>query len=380
METMDFDLNYQAKSSDGLDDIKHAYGLNFDFSIPFSLFSIPFSWNNSFEFEYTAGESNVDMEICEGISFDIPIADITKAKIGFNQYYIQNSEYEETHDDTYFKEELSLSFPFLISHLAYWDDIVWTPYTEYTYNWDFDAFEHTSNSGIIEQKLLSPELIFGHAFSAGRINWISNFRDGFEGSVKQTFGYNFAKSQYVSQIKLSTQYHKNINSFIGFSSREYLNIDLYNEHHKFGSMVRGIRDNDYKSSSFLLLNLDLPIKVFHTDWRSLFGWDKLKFIDFEFQFSPFQDIVIGENQYAGSKFSLKDAWYGTGFEMLVFPDRFRSIQGRISFGVDSVRFLQKLGNKVNAFDGLADTLFNTSWRNRKSSGWYELSIGIGLFY
>ena len=55
----------------------------------------------------------------------------------------------------------------------------------------------------------------------------------------------------------------------------------------------------------------------------------------------------------------------------------RSIQGRISFGIDTVRFAQKLGENISFIDTAVKKFFTTDWRKEE---WYELSIGIGLHY
>ena len=63
--------------------------------------------------------------------------------------------------------------------------------------------------------------------------------------------------------------------------------------------------------------------------------------------------------------------------MLVYPNKMKSITGRVSLGLDAVKFLDKIGNKVSIVEKITDKLFNTSWRT--GSIW-ELFIGIGLFY
>lgn len=379
METMTFDLNYKAQGADTSDDIKHIFGINFGFSIPFQFYSLPASWNNDLSFSYTIGNSQLDMSIREGIGFAIPVYDITSVCLSFDQYYIQDSDYKAYGDDKYFKEKISLSLPFTIYTLPNLAKITWTPSTSFSVNWDGDMFKGDPYGGLASQKLRGPVLSFGHAFSTSHINWMGNYRDGFSASLGQNYEYNLNSESDSMSVTFNSEYHKKLCSFIGLSSREIWYKNFSNKPDEFGSLVRGVRDYDWDSEEYLLLNLDLPVKLFQTDWPGLFGWDKLHIIDFEFQFSPFIDIVLGDNEYAGSSYNLKDGWYGAGCEMIVYPDRFRSIQGRISFGVDAVQFLQKVGNKVSTFDGLAESMFNTGWRSGASS-WYELSIGIGLFY
>ena len=63
--------------------------------------------------------------------------------------------------------------------------------------------------------------------------------------------------------------------------------------------------------------------------------------------------------------------------MLVYPKKMKSITGRVSLGIDAVKFLDKVGNKISIVDKVTNRVFNTDWRY--GSMW-ELFIGIGLFY
>jgi hypothetical protein len=95
------------------------------------------------------------------------------------------------------------------------------------------------------------------------------------------------------------------------------------------------------------------------------------YVDFELQLSPFIDIAFSHIDVPSADvnrtFSYKDGWYAGGLEMLVYPTKMRSLQGRISFGVDLARTLGFLENRLD-----------TSWRSKVSR--WELFIGIGLHY
>lgn len=374
METMNFDLNYQAKGTDNLEDAEHIYGLNFGFSIPFNLVKIPANWTSDFTFSYTVENPALDMNICEGISFSIPMKDITSLVFSFKQYYIQDCTYLDVHDDKYFEEAFGLSLPFTVASIPGWSSLTWSPSIFFHYVWDFDVFKGLKHGGICSDSLLGPKIVFSETLSGGRINWIGNFRDGSSLKLSQTFRSNLFKDTFTASMSIASQYHKKLCSFIGFSTQQEWYNNFSDVQNKFGSVIRGVRDKDWESSDYISLNFDLPISLFHTDWGKLIGWDKLNFFNFELQISPFVDIVVGDNTYASSKYKLKDGWYGTGLEAIVFPDKFRSIQVRASFGVDAVQFLKR--NEI----AFADSLFNTAWREDGSSGWYELSIGVGLFY
>jgi hypothetical protein len=154
-----------------------------------------------------------------------------------------------------------------------------------------------------------------------------------------------------------------------------------------GGYLRGIRDSQdtlLDTTTALIFNFDVPIKIVQTDWR---GWGKaifktempswFRFFDFEFQFSPFVDAALSQFDAAEFKagrartFDPRDGWYAAGLDALVFPNEFRSIQVRASLGVDAVRVAERF------LPSVANKLFNTDWRK---ASMYEIFIGIGLHY
>ena len=91
-----------------------------------------------------------------------------------------------------------------------------------------------------------------------------------------------------------------------------------------------------------------------------------QYLDFELQISPFVDIGLTKNAASGRSLNPKDAFVDAGFEVLVYPTRFRSYVVRGSFGVDVGRkFLSRF--------------FDTSWRDMSVKS-YEISIGLGLHF
>lgn len=379
METMDFDLNYQAKGTDALEDVTHIYGINFGFSVPFKFVTLPSSWNSDFSFSYTVGTPQIDMSVCEGIWVSIPLFKGLSADVSLKQYYIQDGVYISAHDDKYFQEVFSLSLPFTLYKVPFWSDIIWSPSISFKYTWDTDCFSGHPDGGIQSSRLKGPVLSISNTISGQRINWLGNFRDGLSASISQSYTHNLFNSSDSLSFSITALAFKKVCSFAGFTTRAYWFKNCNGSSSYIGPMIRGIRDKDWTSSDFILFNLDFPLSCFHTNWSTLFGWDTLNFFNFEFQLSPFFDFSIGENHYSHSKYNFKDGYYGMGFECIIYPDRFRSIQGRISFGLDAVQFLMKKDSEAGSTNDISQKLFNTSWRSASSS-WYELSIGIGLFY
>ena len=84
------------------------------------------------------------------------------------------------------------------------------------------------------------------------------------------------------------------------------------------------------------------------------------------QIVPFIDIALAANRMTGRVFDPRDGFYCAGIEVLLFPQKWKSVQIRASAGFDIGRLLLK-------------DFIDTSWRDEKSSK-KELTIGIGLFY
>ena len=85
-----------------------------------------------------------------------------------------------------------------------------------------------------------------------------------------------------------------------------------------------------------------------------------RYFDFELQLSTFFDFALTRNTITGRLFNLKDGFYSTGLEVIVFPTKMRSIQVRLSTGID-----------------ISPYIANASWRTKTSP---EIQIGVGLHY
>ena len=86
-------------------------------------------------------------------------------------------------------------------------------------------------------------------------------------------------------------------------------------------------------------------------WFSIF--------DFEMHIVPFIDLALyGADDYC--LLHLDDGFYSAGLEVIVYPEKMRSIQVRASAGLD-----------------LAARLLEQDWRDKKG---LEIEIGIGLHY
>ena len=382
MEEFNSSLIYQLRIDEDSGEKSNCLDFSFGFDIPFQLGPFNCNWNNDFSLNYVIGDSDIGFEIKEGIDFSLPIYDITTLKFNISQAFIQNPEYKCNNDLFYFNTEASLSLPFNIAEIPNVGYLTWGPGISFNFNWDKDVFSGAQNFGILTDDLMGPSISIFQKIEVGKVNWISNLKDGFFGRIKIDYSYNFTTLEYSPSISVELErYHALERNSI--STRFYYFINAYGGSSKIGNRIRGIRDNDVESDNAFCMNLDFPIKLFQTNWV---GWLKnatdkdlswLSYVDFEAEISPFVDFMIGHNTETDSFFNFTDSYLATGFEIIGFPNKFRSIQGRISFGVDLVQVLSFIGDNANFMNQAVNSVFNTSWRD---DPWWELFIGVGLFY
>ncbi|MGI5172164.1 hypothetical protein H0R92_00990 [Treponema sp. OMZ 840] len=371
MRTLNGDISYKYETADTP---QHNIGTSVSFDIPFKLGIADANWANSFGINYIIGKSSPNIDFSTGVSFDIPLYKIINLNFSIAQSVKYNPDYKADGDAFYLAESVNMGLPITLLKTEKWGNLLWTPSASITWNWDpFDISK--SGDGINRSDLKGPDIQLKHGFGMQKIDWIGNFRRGFAYTVSQNLSYDTFFKTYTTSFSMHAEYYRAFER-VGFAGRAYLfkNFGVTSEE---GSRIRGVRDKNINTDSALLINIDVPIKVLQTDWV---GWGLpawTKWIDFEMQISPFADIAVGNNEAAGTQYNIKDGWYAAGFEIIGFPNKMRSIQGRISFGIDTVRFAQKAGKKIGFVDKAVNKLFNTSWR---TGSWYELSIGIGLHY
>ena len=82
--------------------------------------------------------------------------------------------------------------------------------------------------------------------------------------------------------------------------------------------------------------------------------DKIfKYLNFEFQLSPFFDAALIKNRGTGSNLNYKEGIYTGGLEALVYPEKWKSFVVRASLGVDTWTLIvpgekEKLGKRILA--------------------------------
>jgi hypothetical protein len=291
------------------------------------------------------------------------------------------NDFKGNGDNFYMTEYFGIAAPFTLFQFENLSKLYLTPSLSFTYNWDPD--------GIIKSlDLKNTSVGFGATIRNGRVDWDGNFRKGYSFSFGPGLSHNFARPD-LPPLTLSLDVKATgfwaWSQRVGIASRLQFFSYFLSENdstlttREIGGSLRGIRDDQagIKTPMALILNFDVPTHLFSTDWRgwgaALFrrdmpGW--LHVLDFEVQLSPFFDMALTQNLAAGSIFSFKDGWYSAGFEVLVYPDRWRSLVIRLSFGID---ILQK--NKRWWQD---DPDYPLSFLFGKTFN--ELTFGVGWFF
>ncbi len=375
MQTLDAEIFYEWEIEDpsvANDVDTHTFGTLASFSYPFAIGPIDSFWNNTLGVSYIIGESTPNLEYKTGFSARYDITDIIAIQLELEQGILYDREYDIYGDTFYFSEEVLLSMPITLVKTDNYGNIVWTPKISSVFYWDLDGIDP------LNEDLYDTTLDMGHSFSLGRVNWVENFKDGFSFSLSQTLSLELNDRTLYTSGSVSASYFKAF-EHLGIKSQLYA-VNIINTDTELGGRMRGLRNDFVETNSAIVLNFDLPIRVWRTDWVGYGLWDWTQYLDFEMQVSPFVDVALGYNPLANSTFSIKDGWYGSGIEIVGYLEELRSVQGRVSFGVDVVKFADKVGDRVSFVESAVDSLFNTAWRYTEGPEWYELTIGIGLFY
>jgi hypothetical protein len=357
MQVLTADINYEIDN-----DNKSAIGANIDFSIPFEAWDYAWTWNNDVIVSFPQGE-RAEFDLSSGLAVTVPYA-FSDVVFGITQSLSVNDRDDDdilyADDPYYFTDKLYINVPIILRKYEYLGNLVWTPSTSITANWAFSPIDHSDLQG--------PVLSLGHSLSFGRVDWRGNFRSGFMTSVGNGYSYNMHAADNIDvSIDTSLAGYYSVLDRAGLTSRltYYCNLNG-NESESAGDAVRGILNRRISSDSAITFNIDLPVKILKVNFLEMTGVEWTKIIGFEMHASPFFDMAFVHDSITDRYFSAKDAWFGGGLEVLVYPMKMRSIYGRISAGFDLV--------EVAKGSGLSGTA------ERDGESVRELLIGIGLHY
>jgi hypothetical protein len=397
MSALRVDLGYRSwedEGSAGESVIKKRFNFEIDSDTPFRALGLKWNFNFDHILYYTIREPLYYQNVT-GVSVELPFR-TTTFTIGFNEYLVFNEEISSESEELYGISDSYLDGPYGSSELfvswkiptgikiGEFGDLNYTPGVSGRINYRAGGFRDEAKRPITS---------FNHSLGFGKVDWIGNYRRGFEASVNNRYDYYFARSDAPFAISLEAggTAHWPFTKLIGISAR--LNYRQRWQHsgqirtttqmrtdtipyYGAGDLLRGVINDDLRAKYMLSLNLDLPFRVlrfFPSEW---FNYPKLHLFDFEMHVSPFIDLALAESpyydyftsgsEYDGLKFSFKDMIMTSGFEVIVFPAFFRSFYVRGSVGYNISDLIDK-GKTPDLKLGIFPQ-------------WNEIYIGIGHHY
>lgn len=384
LNTFNFDFNGSYALDKLSGDKSAAFGINCSYDYPFIINNFNISWDNDVSFKWTLGHDKPEFSYETGFTLSYPVG---KTSIDFklHESIIRDEEYFKYNDEFYFKNLESISLPITLTKIKH-TKLVYTPSIEFSFNSDSDGINPENYD------LSSPLIIAAQQLSYSKIDWIGNMRKGLYFNIKNPYGWNFQKSEFITGASLETQFFA-CSKIFSFSSRIYA-FAYKNDMEKIGDKIRGVLDNQIyidshqyalRTDTAFVINFDMPVHIITTDWYGwgykLFGayedmskavkvitllpYKLFKIADFELQLSPFADAALLNNSSTGRLLDLKDGFYSAGVEILIYPAKWKSFVVRASLGYD-------LGRKF--FPSSLDN----SWRDDVSTR--EFSFGLGLHY
>lgn len=357
---------------------KITLGGYFGYNYPFSIGTTRNTWLNMFNVNWTIDEGKPDFSASTGLDIAIPVGK-NFLKIDFIQSITENSDYKKYNDDLYFTETGRISMPLLLGMLNNnKTPVMYTPYIQAIYNWDSNGLNN-DNKKLAD----TPKLTVGQRTTINNLSWNENFRNGYSISTVQSITRNFNSNEldemFIPFINANASIYKSYKNIIGLEA----NINFFaivNSVINIGPQLRGILDNQLFSYNYyvdednyalettnaITFNLDIPIHLVTTHWLQWFNIENtdsgigklLSYLDFELQISPFIDIGLFRNRATGKYFSLSEGLYAGGFELILYPEKWKSYAVRASLGYDLSR--------------------NKKWRTPTKN--YELYIGVGHLF
>ena len=317
-----------------------------DSNIPFRFLNL--NWNFKFvnDFSYRP-----DMRLpyyyknTTGLSVEFPLGQ-TVITAGFNESLYFNEENSDGDKELYgdFQEGIFMSSSPYIRwriplglEIGQWGELVYTPGIQASFNHEFPWWP-------LKENRKGPFLSFSHSLGFARVDWVDNFLRGFDFGIYNSNNINFFKLENDSQHSFSADLnisgigHLIITDFFGVSTRlMYRQWFLYDKgNENAGDVLRGILDKEIRADFMFSINLDLNFKVLRFKPSIWFNNQKLRLFDFDLHLIPFFDAAIGA-------FYSQNNMLSGGFEVIVFPDFFRSLFLRISLGLN----LKEITNKNN---------------------------------
>jgi hypothetical protein len=314
-----------------------AFGLNwfFDFDNYFDYrpeFSEPFYFKNrsAISVDIPIQRTTLNLWFAESFFWNEENADTDKPKLGDVQEGLYMSSYPR----------VSWKIP---TGLEIGD------YGELTYNPRLYAIiNHEISPWELSYDRIGPTLHFTHSLYFGKINWIGNFRKGLSLNLNNSYSYDFYYLRRdwdpwgYSYSIIAKGYFMLVEDLVGVSSRfsHYHWINTSSD--SAGDVLRGIFDRDVSAEYIMTFNFDLDVRAIRMKPYEWLANNKLmRILGFDVHLNPFFDMAWYKPPSEPSEFKRENLLFGAGFEMIIYPHRFRSMFLRISVGWDVSNIAEK---------------------------------------
>lgn len=350
LEPFTMDLIYK-RNNDG----KSVFEIGSRFALPFYINPVKLVWSNDlgmkvdqdkkFGFDFTTGLSTsyklgVDwLTLTAGVTQGIKVSASPSEK----DYYLTNGLYTSLAFDIYKNQTLGT--------------IKWIPYFGIEGDWKFAKVTNDDHKGL--------NIKWSHKLSMENVNWVNNFRQGFDLELNNNYDYNTYKKGNVDvSFGMETKGFYSFVDRVGLYGRFDFHYNLFDKHsERSGSFLRGILNNRISTDTAMSFNFDVPIKIGVFKWEEITGVAWTRFFGFELHISPFIDTALVHDPASNTYYNPKYGWYSGGLEIIMYPIKMRSIYARISYGHD----LREIKNE-------------SGYAKRDGKPVSEIFIGIGLHY
>jgi hypothetical protein len=326
---------------------RHSFMFGVFFDTTFKVFG--FYWNLTFDntIKYHDG-APVSYQNFTGLSVDLPFYATTftfgiEESIHVNEEntdWTEEVDYNQYHDGLYMSSRLYVSWKIptglIVSRFG---ELTYTPVLSSTFNHDFPEWP-------LEEFRRGIYLGFSHSLDFGKIDWHANYREGLSFSIGNSYSYNFLRNIYDISFNASVIGHYIVSDFFAVSSRfmykYWYSSDETSSGGNVSSNMRGINDDSITAYQTLLLNMDLPFRLFIFMPSQWFNSKKLSFFDFELHASPVIDLAVyyqkGFDKGRTMFYPMQIAAAG-GLELVVFPLFMRNLYVRVGFAVNLKEFI-----------------------------------------
>ncbi|WP_461248290.1 hypothetical protein, partial [Treponema sp. R6D11] len=296
MSPLRIDLGYSHNENS-----QNSFFLMFDSNIPFTAYGL--NWNLKFynDFIYRPDmEQHYYNGNTTGLSVEFPIG-FTTLTAGLNESFIVNEENDDVDKPKYgdFQNGLYMSTnPFLSWKIPFGvyvkdsGEIIFTPGI-------YASIPHEFPKWPLNDYRKGPFVSFTQNIGFNKVDWIGNFRKGFDVSVYNSFNLNIynvrnGSNPWSENIKFSGIGHFKFTEFLGLSTNIMYRQWVFYEYGytQAGDVLRGVLDKDMFANYMLSLNIDIPIKLIKFSPSVWFNKSKLRLFNFELFAAPFIDMAI----------------------------------------------------------------------------------------